>query len=117
MGRPLLRRRAARPPRPPTRQTRRSEPMAAGAALFLVVMGRWSRATCTSIGKSFAGYPALPVRCLSLSKHGTRSHVWARKWWVELLALLDNLCLTRYHPEHFPCDLSWQEWRIFVTSI
>merc|ERR1719266_1059784 len=56
---PPPRRSPARPPRPPRRPTRRSEPMAAVVRLVLVVGLCLLKATCTSIGKSFAGYPAL----------------------------------------------------------
>merc|ERR1712088_88654 len=87
---------AGRPPRPPRRPTRRSEPMAAGAELVLVV-GTWSRATCTSIGKSFAGYPALPNRCLLLSILVQTWHSFSclnKNMVGNTMALLDNLCLT-----------------------
>merc|ERR1712080_189851 len=101
LGRPPPPRRLpGRPPRLPTRPTRRSEPMAAGAGLFLVV-GTWSRATCTSIGKSSAGYPVLPVRCLLLSILVQTWHSVSclnKKIMVvgSSMALLDTLCLTRY---------------------
>merc|ERR1712107_795794 len=80
-----------RPPRPPRRPTRRSEPMAAVVKLVLVVGLCLQKATCTSIGKSFAGYPALletlPI-IVCTCPHGTRSHVWAGTWWWVALALL-----------------------------
>merc|ERR1712233_29579 len=97
---PPPRRLPGRPPRLPRRPTRRSEPMAAGAGLFLGV-GTWSRATCTSIGKSSAGYPVLPVRCLLLSILVQTWHSVSclnKKIMVvgSFMALLDALCLTRY---------------------
>merc|ERR1712037_196639 len=72
------------------------EPMLACAGLVLVV-GTWSRATCTSIGKSSAGYPALPVRCqlLSILVQTWHSVSCVGKNMVRsTMALLDNLCLT-----------------------
>merc|ERR1712037_278269 len=93
---PLPRRWLARLPRPPRRPTRRSEPMLACAGLVLVV-GTWSSATCTSLGKSSAGYPALPVRCLLLSILVQTWHsvsCLGKNMVGSTMALLDNLCLT-----------------------
>merc|ERR1712203_1343027 len=82
---------AGKTTRPPRRRTRRSEPMVAGAGLFLVV-GTWSRATCTSVGN-----PALPVRCLLLSILVQTWHsvsCLGKNMVGSTMALLDNLCLT-----------------------